>query len=46
MTYVDPQFAKNNRRVRLRNLTFGQCMAIVGGVAVLVLGTYFVFSLL
>jgi hypothetical protein len=47
MTYVDPKFAEDNRRFsRMRNLTFGQCMAIVGGICVLVLGAYFLFSVL
>jgi hypothetical protein len=47
MTYVDPKFAENNRRfLRMRNLSFGQCMAIVGGACVLVFGAYFLFSIL
>jgi hypothetical protein len=47
MTYVGQKFAEDNRRfLRLRNLTFGQCLAIVGGVCVLVVGTYFLFSVL
>jgi hypothetical protein len=42
MTYVED----NRRFWRMRNLTFGQCMAIVGGICVLVLGAYFLFSVL
>jgi hypothetical protein len=48
MTYVDPkQFAADNRRFpRMRNLTFGQCMMIVGGAFILMAGGYFLFSVL
>jgi hypothetical protein len=48
MTYVDPeQFATDNRRFsRMRNLTFGQCMMIVGGAFILMFGAYFLFSML
>jgi hypothetical protein len=48
MTYFDQeQFAAGNRRFsRMRNLTFGQCMAIVGGVCMVVVCAYFVFSVL
>jgi hypothetical protein len=41
------QFVKDNLRFsRMRNLTFAQCMAIVGGVCVLVVGAYLLFSVL
>jgi hypothetical protein len=41
------QFVKENLRFsRMRNLTFVQCMTIVGGVCVLVIGAYLLFSVL
>ena len=45
MNYADQKFADDNRRFsRMRNLTFGQCMTIVGGACVLIFGAYFLFS--
>jgi hypothetical protein len=42
MNYADQKFADDNRRFsRMRNLTFGQCMTIVGGACVLIFGAYF-----
>ncbi len=47
MNFDQQQFAEDNRRFsRMRNLTFTQCMVLVGGACVLVVGAYFVFSVL
>jgi hypothetical protein len=47
MDRADQQFVEDNRRFsRMRNLTFAQCMVIVGGACVLVVGAYFLFSVL
>jgi hypothetical protein len=47
MDHADRQFMNDNRPFsRMRNLTFAQCLAIVGGGCVLVVGAYFLFSAL
>jgi hypothetical protein len=47
MQYADRQFENDNRPFsRMRNLSFAQCLAIVGGACVLVVGAYFLFSAL
>jgi hypothetical protein len=47
MTYTEQKLLNDNRRFsRIQNLTFGQCMAIMGGVCVVVFGAYFLFSVL
>jgi hypothetical protein len=43
MTYFDQD---NRRFSRMRKLTFGQCMALVGGACMLVFAAYFLFSTL
>jgi ribosomal protein S6E (S10) len=46
MTYVEPREEGNRRRVRMRDLTIGQWLAVVGAACVVVFGMYFLFSLL
>jgi hypothetical protein len=47
MSYAEQKIAIDNRRFsRIRNLTFGQRMALVGGVFAVLLGAYFLFSVL
>jgi hypothetical protein len=46
MTYLEPSVEGNRRRLRMRDLTIGQCLGVVGGACAVVLGMYFLFSLL
>jgi hypothetical protein len=50
MTYTEQKLLNGNRRFsRIRNFTFGQCMAIMAivvGVCVVIFGAYFLFSVL
>ena len=47
MTYTEQKLAIDNRQFsRIRNLTFGQCMALIGGTCVVIFGAYFLFSVL
>jgi hypothetical protein len=46
MTYAEQKPEASNRRFRMRDITIGQNMAIIGGVCVLVFGAYFLFSAL
>jgi hypothetical protein len=46
MTYLEPRVEGNRRRLRMRDLTIGQCLGVVGGACAIVLGMYFLFSLL
>ena len=47
MTYTEQKLLNDNRQFsRIQKLTFGQCMAIMGGVCVVVFGAYFLFSVL
>jgi hypothetical protein len=46
MTYSEQKPEASNRRFRMRDITIGQCMAIIGGVCVIVFGAYFLFSVL